>query len=223
MRIDLHVHTLHSEDGINCPDLIMRIARRRGLDGIAITDHNTTKGWKSAKEAAKRHGMLFVQGEEIKVTQDGKRAGEILALFLNEEIPRADAWEVIDKVREQEGVVVIAHPFDHKKGFSNLRSFLGRIDAIECYNSRLPSRLLNERALKFAHRTRIGMTGGSDAHAPWEVGKAFTTAHASDLEEFRNAMLKYESRCGGVMEPVLPHMLSIFSSIPRKIGHEFEK
>ena len=207
MKIDLHVHTRYSEDAINSPEWIMRMARRRGLDGVAVTDHNIIRGWKSMQEAAKRHSMELVLGEEIKVTQAGEKAGEIIGLFLNEEIKRGDALDVIDKIRQQDGIVVIAHPFDRTKGFRNLESFLPKVDAIEAFNSRVLSPLTNARAFEYAALKGAGMTGGSDAHIPLEVGLGYTAVECSDLEGFRKALKRKETSAEGRMIP-LPINLS---------------
>ena len=223
MKLDLHLHTMHSGDAINSPEWIMRMARRRGLDGVAVTDHNTASGWKGMQEAAKKHGMALILGEEIKVTQNGRKAGEIIGLFLSEEIKRGDAWDVIDRIRQQDGIVVVVHPFDRIKGFTNLESFQGKIDAIEAFNARLPSEVINEVAQRFAERTGVGMTGGSDAHVPWEVGLACTTAEVSDLEEFRKALKNRETGFSGRM--VLPplHFLSVSVLAFKKLGDVFRK
>ena len=223
MRLDLHIHTRYSGDGINPPWLIMKILRKRGLDGLAVTDHNTVRGWKSMQESARRSGLFLILGEEIKVYREGKLSGEVIGLFLNEGIRRGDALEVIDKIRQQGGIVVIAHPFDSKKGFRNLDSFAGKIDAVEAFNSRLPSSAINDAAFAFAKRTGVGMTGGSDAHAPWEVGNAWTAAEASDLEEFRKALKTGKTRPSGRMESPAMHFASVMAMVPRKVGHLFEK
>jgi len=50
MKYDLHIHSKYSYDGILEPRDIVKIAIKRGLDGIAITDHNTVKGALEAKK-----------------------------------------------------------------------------------------------------------------------------------------------------------------------------
>lgn len=201
MKIDLHVHTKWSEDAINSPEWMMRILKKRGLDGLAVTDHNTTRSWKPTQEAAKKHSLQLVLGEEIKVYDNEKLSGEVLALFLNEEIKKGDPMEVIDQIRQQDGVVAISHPFDSTKGFRDIERFLPKIDAIESFNARLLSPIPNKIARVFAARKGLGMTGGSDAHIPMEVGMGYTVAEVSDLEEFRKALRKGKTSCGGSMIP----------------------
>jgi predicted metal-dependent phosphoesterase TrpH len=218
MRLDLHVHTRYSADCINPPWLIMKILRKRGLDGLAVADHNTIRGWRSMREAARKYGLHLILGEEIKTYVDGRYHGEVLALFLNEGIRKGSPGEVIDSVRQQGGIVVISHPFDRAKGFRNLGEFLGKIDAVECLNARLPSMKVNERALNFAKKHGLGMTGGSDAHIPLEVGLACTEADCNDLEGFRKALKKRQTRFSGRMDPPLIHLSGIPVLVFRKAG-----
>jgi predicted metal-dependent phosphoesterase TrpH len=203
MRIDLHVHTWLSEDSMNPPWLIMKVARRRGLDGVAATDHNTIRAWPAMAEAAKKYGMLFVRGEEIRVTLDGRKCGEILGLFMNQHVRPGDVMEVLDSIREQDGIVSVSHPFDSTKGFKGLELVLRKVDAIEGFNARLISGKANQRAYFFAREKGLGVTGGSDAHIPLEVGMGYTEAECSSLEEFRKALKKRQTCCGGSMVPLV--------------------
>ncbi len=203
MRIDLHVHTKYSEDSMNPPWLIMKVARKRGLDGVAVTDHNKTRAWPSMREAARKRSLHLILGEEIKVTLEGMKCGEILGLFLNQAIKPGDALEVLDAIRQQDGVAAASHPFDSTKGFKGLEDVLPWLDAVEGFNSRLLSRLANERAYFFARENELGVTGGSDAHIPVEVGMGYTEAECSDIEEFRKILKKGEASCGGSMVPFI--------------------
>lgn len=218
MRLDLHVHTRYSADAINPPWLIMKIIRKRGLDGLAVADHNTTSGWESMQQEARKRGLELILGEEVKTYVNGRYHGEVLGLFLNEEIRKASPEEVIDRVRQQDGIVIISHPFDRVKGFRNLEPFVGKIDAVECFNARLFSRQTNERAFNFAQKHKLGMTGGSDAHVPLEVGLAYTEAECSDLEGFRRALKRRETRFSGSMDPPLVHFLGITAMAFKKAG-----
>jgi len=221
MKLDLHVHTTCSEDAINSPDWIMRMTRKRGLDGVAVTDHNTTRGWKGMQESSKKHGMDLILGQEVKVTQNGRRSGEILGLFLNEEIRPGEAWDVIDRIREQDGIAVVSHPFDKVKGFRNIERFVRKVDGIECFNARVLSSATNEKAQRFASLHGTGMTGGSDAHIPWEVGLAYTVAEASGLEGFRKALKRRETGFSGRMNFPPMHLLSVSLLVFKKLGNVF--
>ena len=73
-KFDLHIHTKYS-DGIPSPAEVVERAVEIGLDGVAITDHDTVDGLKEGKEAADKHGIEFVPGVEITT-----RFGDVLVL-----------------------------------------------------------------------------------------------------------------------------------------------
>ena len=70
MRIDLHTHSDRS-DGTTTPTQLVRRAAERGIDVLAITDHDTTEGWQEAAEAAVRERVALVRGIEISCKLDG--------------------------------------------------------------------------------------------------------------------------------------------------------
>lgn len=193
MRLDLHVHTWYSKDGISPPAKIIKTVeekRKKGLlDGIAITDHNLTNAWKDFKKVS----FPVVFGEEIKTPR-----GEILALFLNEEIVSREPMSVFDEIHEQDGLAILAHPFDrYRKGFKKPGELVQEIDGVEVFNSRMRTPMGNEKAREFARKYSLSMTGGSDAHIRWEIGNAFTEAEVSDLEEFKKALIKGKTKVFG--------------------------
>lgn len=193
MRLDLHVHTWYSKDGVSPPSKIIKTVERKRekglLDGIAITDHDMTKAWKDFKNV----DFPVVFGEEVKTTR-----GEILALFLNEEIKSRDPREVLDEIHDQDGLAVFAHPFDkYRKGFKHPEEFVKEVDGVEVFNSRMRTPGGNEKARDFAMKYDLSMTGGSDAHIRWEIGNAFTEAEANDLDEFKKALKKGKTKVFG--------------------------
>jgi predicted metal-dependent phosphoesterase TrpH len=64
VRIDLHTHSRVS-DGTETPAEVIRAAEAAGLDVVALTDHDTTAGWKDAAAQARELGIGFVPGMEI--------------------------------------------------------------------------------------------------------------------------------------------------------------
>lgn len=74
---DLHTHSVYS-DGTTTPQEIVELAAQIGLHGIALTDHDTTDGWREAREHAARLGIDFLPGIEI-TTRDGSRSTHLLA------------------------------------------------------------------------------------------------------------------------------------------------
>ncbi len=214
MKLDLHLHTRCSKDSLNTPEAAIKAALKRGLDGVAITDHNTTEAWEEAGKAAKRLGAKVVLGEEV-MTPDG----EVLGLFLKRPIKSREFEGVIEEIRKQGGVVVIPHPFDgFRPGLGKrMEKVVDRIDAVEVFNSRMLSGEGNEKARRFAEKHGLGMTGGSDAHSRGEVGNAFTYARARNLEEFRKAILDRKTKVSGVKSGLLVHAKSYWARVRNRL------
>ncbi|NPA93180.1 MAG: PHP domain-containing protein [Chloroflexi bacterium] len=183
-RVDFHIHTFASPDSLTPVQAVLASARRRGLDMVAITDHNTIQG---ALEAWALAPEQVIVGEEIMTTQ-----GELLAYFLEETVPPGlSPEETIARVRAQGGVVAVAHPFDaRRKGhwqMEDLQRIAPLVDAIEGLNARCFSRQANLEAQKFAQAWGLPVLAGSDAHTAREVGQVVTVlprfASAVELKE----------------------------------------
>ncbi len=124
IRADFHNHTHYSPDSILSPRAFVREARRRGLTTAAITDHNTIRGALVARELA---DFPVIIGEEVKTTD-----GEILGLFLSEDVPRdLPASETIARIKHQGGIVGVPHPFDSLRSALLEDVMLGLIDQID--------------------------------------------------------------------------------------------
>ena len=169
LKIDLHVHTWYS-DSTGSVKAVLEVARRKGLDGIAITDHDTLRG---AYEALERRGRLIViPGEEVKTAQ-----GEILALGVKRLIPKnLSITEAIWRTHTQGGLVVIPHPTVPLLGRlreKNLKDL--PIDGLEVFSAIAPlGGYFLKRNLELARRLRVSITAGSDSHFPETVGDAYT-------------------------------------------------
>jgi predicted metal-dependent phosphoesterase TrpH len=166
---EFHCHTIHSKDSLVRPADLVAVCRRKGIERVIISDHNTIAG---ALEAQAIAPELVIVGEEIMTTQ-----GEILAAFVQEEIPAGlTPQETIKRLKEQGAFISISHPFDHTRSGHwlevDLLEILSFVDAIETFNARclLPS--MNRKAAEFAVRHGILSTVGSDAHTLWELGRA---------------------------------------------------
>jgi predicted metal-dependent phosphoesterase TrpH len=167
--IELHCHTEWSKDSLNTFDQVVAAARRRKLDRIILTDHNTAEG---ALLWAKRAPDLFIPGEEIMTT-----GGELLAWFIKETVPRGlSPDETIRRLRDQGAVIGVAHPFDRiRKGAwdeAELMEIVDQVDVIEIFNARCFTTADNSRAALFAEKFSKPGTAGSDAHIPYEYGRA---------------------------------------------------
>ncbi|HJU48138.1 MAG TPA: PHP-associated domain-containing protein, partial [Gaiellaceae bacterium] len=168
--VDLHMHTRWSHDCSIEPAELIDHAEAIGLGGIAVTDHNVFGGAVETVELAQGRDLVVVPGEEVKT--DGQ--GEVIGLFLEEEIPRGMPFaETIAAIREQGGVVYLPHPFDRLHAIpdpATLHRHLADIDVLEVYNARLLRDAFNDEALRFARKYRLLQAAGSDAHVLQGVG-----------------------------------------------------
>jgi predicted metal-dependent phosphoesterase TrpH len=167
---DLHMHTSWSHDcAVDPADLIM-YAEGIGLGAIAVTDHNVFGGALETAELARDHDLIVIPGEEVKT--DGQ--GEVIGLFLKEEIPRGMSFaETVGAIKEQGGLVYLPHPFDRMHSIADpatLQHHLAEIDVFEVYNARLLFEAYNDEALRFARKYNLTMGAGSDAHVLQGVG-----------------------------------------------------
>ncbi len=169
MKIDMHIHSKNSRDASGTPKEIASYCRRQGLDGFAITDHNSIGAWEEASTAAKEFGLLYVRAVEVS-TKDG----HVLAYGVRDAVPKGMAVnETIDRIHELGGVAVAAHPkrFPSGIGLSLARS--ERFDGIEVINGGSSSGS-NRHARRIADSKGCAITAGSDAHELDQVGKAYT-------------------------------------------------
>jgi predicted metal-dependent phosphoesterase TrpH/glycosyltransferase involved in cell wall biosynthesis len=182
---DLHMHTSWSHDcSIPVADLLDQ-AETAGLDAIAVTDHNVLGGALEAVELAHGRDLIVIPGEEVKTDGDG----EVIGLFLSEEIPRGLSFaETVAAIREQDGLVYVPHPFDRMHAVPDadtLRRHLADIDLFEVYNARLLFEAYNDEAVRFAAKYNLAAGAGSDAHVLQGVGTGALRMRAfHDREEF---------------------------------------
>jgi predicted metal-dependent phosphoesterase TrpH len=170
IAVDLHMHTSWSHDcAIEVEDLLDH-AEVVGLGGIAVTDHNVFGGALEAVELAAGRDLVVIAGEEVK-TRD---QGEIIGLFLEEEIPRGMSFgDTVAAIREQGGLVYLPHPFDRMHAIADpatLHRHVAEIDVLEVFNARLLRESFNDEALRFARKYRLLQGAGSDAHVLQGVG-----------------------------------------------------
>jgi predicted metal-dependent phosphoesterase TrpH len=170
IAVDLHMHTEWSHDcSTPAADLLDR-SEEIGLGAIAVTDHNAFGGALEAVELARRRDLIVIPGEEIKTDDQG----EVIGLFLTEEIPRGMSFpETIEGIRDQGGLVYLPHPFDRLHAIpdpATLHRHLAEIDVFEVFNARLIRDSFNDEALRFAQKYRLLQGAGSDAHVLQGVG-----------------------------------------------------
>jgi predicted metal-dependent phosphoesterase TrpH len=182
---DLHLHTGWSHDCTIETAELLDHAEAEGLGAIAITDHNVFGGALEAAELARDRDLVVIPGEEVKTDSQG----EVIGLFLREEIPRRMSFaDTIAAIKEQGGLVYLPHPFDRLHTVpdpSTLHRHLADIDVFEVYNARLLREGHNDEALRFARKYNLIMGAGSDAHVLQGVGTGVVRMRAfRDPEEF---------------------------------------
>nr|QNO53732.1 error-prone DNA polymerase [Methanosarcinales archaeon ANME-1 ERB6] len=210
MKYDLHIHSKYSSDGVLDPEKIVKIAMKRGLNGFAITDHNTIKGGIKAKRY-EREDFKVIIGSEIATER-----GEIIGLFLEEEIKSKDVQDVISEIKDQNGIIIIPHPFDELRhsAFHPTDEDAKFIDAIEGFNSRCVFQKYNKEAVEFAMKHKLTITGGSDAHFANEIGNG---GIITEKEDVRAAIIKNNVRIFGKRSSLVNHVgTKILKTIKRK-------
>jgi predicted metal-dependent phosphoesterase TrpH len=167
---DLHMHTKWSHDCTIEPADLVEYADAIGLGAIAVTDHNSIGGALEVASLAAERELIVIPAEEIKT--DGQ--GEVIGLFLEEEIPRGLSFgDTIGAIREQGGLVYVPHPFDRLHAIpeaETLHRHLADIDIFEVYNARLLFEAYNDEAVRFAAKYNLTVGAGSDAHVLQGVG-----------------------------------------------------
>lgn len=186
MLFDLHIHSEYSYDSISKIDDILKVARKRGLSGIAITDHEEFRGSLEACAKAKRWDLLVIPGMEIETEY-----GDIIGLFLQQKIMSKTFMNVVSEIKEQGGLVVLPHPFKRTRNIANV--VLHNIDLVEAFNARgesIGNNHCNRRAYDLAVKMNLPMTAGSDAHFLFEIGRGcISIEKGSSIEQVRKKLL----------------------------------
>lgn len=218
-KIDLHVHTAASLDGLSSLEELTTAAKEAGLDAVAITDHNLC-----TPVPQRLNGVLLIPGCEVSTRQ-----GHITGLFLEEPLDltalRKDGLpqggDAVEEIHRRGGIAVLAHPCQSPAAAPE--SFAFRPDCVEGANARaaLKVKEANEKAAALAQSWGLPAVGGSDAHSYHEVGSAYTQVEgaALTLAELKAAILA--GRCTPVLVRNTSHLrkgLSQFAQRRRKGG-----
>jgi len=178
MKFDLHIHSKYSYDSFLSPERIIKVAKRKGLHGVAITDHNTIKGGIEALKINEDEDFQVIVGAEIRTEY-----GDIIGLFLEDEITTNKFEEVIEEIKSQGGLSVLAHPY---RQYKFPEEIIDKVDLVEVFNARSKKRD-NRRALHLAAKYNKPVIAGSDAHLPFEIGRGSTIVPAQ--VDFKNAII----------------------------------
>ena len=173
---DLHCHTSWSPDSLSRPARVVQAAAERGLTHLAITDHGRIEGALEARAAA-AEGLVVIVGQEFSTSD-----GDLIGLFLHHAVPEGlSAADAAAAVREQGGLVGLAHPYDRFRGSvlarrvaaPDMDALAPLVDYVETFNARVPIADANERAAAWAARHGLSGAAVSDAHTLVEVGVSY--------------------------------------------------
>lgn len=205
LKLDLHVHTVGSYDGHTKREDLPQIIRDRGLDGVALTEHDNF-------DPPKSFDALILPAAEISSSE-----GHIIGLGLRDMIPpRLPADETIQRIHDQGGIAIIPHPYDPVCECVKIARLKVRPDAVETVNAdALSFYVSNWLARKDARRFKLPEVGGSDSHIPQSIGDAYTVVEAEsrDLEGILEAIRKGRVRAEG-------HATSTINKM-RKLSYKF--
>ena len=213
LKVEFHCHTRASADSLTPPRALVSTCRRKGIDRVVVTDHNSIAGARAAYDIDPE---LVIVGEEIATTR-----GEILAAFVTQEIPRGlSPAETIHRLKDQGAFISVSHPFDRWRSGGwreeDLLEILPQVDAIEVYNSRCMNPRFNREARAFAEKHSVAGTVGSHAHAAFELGRSLMV-----LEPFEGPQeLRRVIRAGiprVKWSPPWVHITSRYASFRKKV------
>jgi hypothetical protein len=183
-RCLFHVHTRHSFDSLLSARTIVKAARQLGVQALIVTDHNTIRGSLDAQVIAAGDPPLVITAAEYQ-----SEKGDIIGLFLHEEIHTRRASEIVQDIHAQGGLVVLPHPY---KGHLLDDELLASVDIIETYNGRC-SEADNQKAQVLAQRWNVAGIAGADAHCSLElqlVINEFSGDCPCDAAQFRDCLLQ---------------------------------
>jgi predicted metal-dependent phosphoesterase TrpH len=195
MKFDLHIHSNYSDGRADVKDII-EAAKRRGLDGIALTDHDTMRGIPVAKKYIDEQeiDLMLIPGVEVTTSE-----GHLLVLGTDKPPERKmSPEETIEVAHELGGIADVPHPYHP------FRHAIGRIpdaDAVEVYNSKHLFGLANGRAKIEARRRGMTMVAGSDSHYAETVGLGVTEIEAEDVDGVLEAIRHGRTRILGRRTP----------------------
>ena len=212
--VELHSHTSYSKDCLVQPTQFVAACRRKGIDRVAVTDHNAIAGALAAQTLAPD---LVIVGEEVKTD-----CGEIIAFFLRELVPPGlPVREAIARVRGQGGVVGVSHPCDRYRreamGASRLLPIIDLVDALEVFNPRCIQPADNDCARAIAQEHGKLMFAGSDAHTTFELGQATMRMPPFDSPEtFRASLAQAEIHARP--SSLLVHFASTYAKLVKRFA-----
>jgi predicted metal-dependent phosphoesterase TrpH len=196
MIIDLHCHSIYSDDSLLTIENIAKLSKNKGIDGICITDHESFVDQHLLDEI-----VLISQKINIKIfigAEINTDIGHIITFGINEYKFGMHRIEFLyDEVNKNKGALIWAHPYRRvinenekmtKEEFQNRLELISKskvleyIDAIEVNNGR-GTDFQNHFSKKLAEKTKSTMVGSSDCHLTKDVGTWATEFGSDDIKD----------------------------------------
>ncbi len=176
---------------------MIKHARAMGLKGIAITDHETAEGAKYAKQINPFSDFEIIVGQEVRT-----EVGDIIGLFIEDNLRQSTFKNVCTEIRGQGGIVVLPHPF--KKKMHVDPEIVKQVDCVEVFNARIRQEE-NHKAFELCREMGKPLIVGSDAHTLSEVGRATLVTTVPGLNK---AHLLRQNDFTGEYSPRYVHYIS---------------
>ena len=215
IKADLHVHTTYSKDSLITPKDLVYYAKKRGLNAVAVTDHNQLDG---AYKIAKETDFLVIPGMEVSSSD-----GHIVALNVSELIPQGlSAVDTVERIHGAGGIAIACHPFVLFKGALK-ENVCETFDAIEIINARaFPFKRSIKKATQTADRLKLSRVAGTDAHYGPQIGYGYTVIETSEpsIEAITRAIVEGHCQPFGEPVPITLNLMQEFQRVKRMLKRD---
>ena len=181
------------------PKDLIYYAKKRGLNAVAVTDHNYLEG--SVKIAREVKDFLVIPGMEVSSSD-----GHIVALNIQESIPRGlTAVETVERIHKAGGVAIACHPYVYFKGCLR-NAVCSAFDAIEVINARaFPFQNSVKKAKEAAEKFKLSQVAGTDAHYGPQIGYSYTSINTEEqtIEAITKAIVQGHCQAHGQQVPII--------------------
>lgn len=212
LKIDMHVHSCFSVDSLITSEELVFYTKKRGLDGVAITDHDRIDG---ALKIAAETNLLIIPGIEVASID-----GHIVGLNVRKRVPaELSVHETVDRIHDAGGIAVACHPVGIFKGGLGRKHTDSSFDAVEVMNSStIPFTYAVKQSMKIASRLGKPSLAGSDAHYGPEIGCAYTVVDAEpDVDDIIKAISKGLCQPFGNSIPLTTRLRRMIESNKRRL------
>ena len=189
-KADLHIHSEHSSDSFVSIRSILKAAEEKGLDLIAITDHDKIGGAVEAQKISSEFKVKTIIGEEV-----GAKEGHLISIFIKERIaPQRPILDTIKEVHSQGGLAIVAHPsnlFYRGVKLKTLMKIYRELDGIELFNANAvwTAWATNKKIIKLNSEVfKLAAIGSSDAHIISQIGMGYTIFNGKEPDDLYSSI-----------------------------------